>query len=263
VAGHPAATIEPHMPTLILVRHGQSAWNLSNQFTGWYDSDLTELGQAEAVEAGELVRDAGLLPDVCHTSVQKRAIRTANLVLDVLDRMWIPVRRSWRLNERHYGDLTGLDKAETGRTYGAEQLLAWRRSYDTPPPAIRDDNPWNPNGSPQFASIPPELIPRTECLKDVVNRLLPYWYDGIVPDLQAGRVVLVSAHGNSLRALVKHLNVIGDDEIAALDIPTGKPLVYELGADMRPLERKPVEARYLGDPDAVRAAAEAVKRQAG
>lgn len=251
------------MPTLILVRHGQSEWNLSNQFTGWYDSDLTELGRAEAAEAGQMLADAGLLPDVCHTSLQKRAIRTAQIALDVLDRMWIPVRRSWRLNERHYGGLTGLDKAETREKHGDAQLKLWRRSYDVPPPDITDDNPYNPNRLPQYAHLPPELLPKAECLKDVVARMLPYWYDGIVPDLQAGNVVLVAAHGNSLRALVKHLNDISDADIAELDIPTGKPIVYELGDDMRPLEQKPVAERYLGDPEAIRAAAEAVKRQAG
>jgi 2,3-bisphosphoglycerate-dependent phosphoglycerate mutase len=251
------------MPTLILVRHGQSAWNLSNQFTGWYDSDLTEQGRTEAVEAGELIMASGMLPDVCHTSLQKRAVRTAQIMLDVCDRMWIPVRRSWRLNERHYGNLTGLDKAETRRAYGDEQLHAWRRSYDTPPPPIEDDNPWNPNGSAPYAELPAELVPRTECLKDVVARLLPYWFDGIVPDLQAGKVVAVAAHGNSLRALVKHLNDIADDDIAGLDIPTGKPILYELDDQMRPRETKTVDERYLGDPEAVRAAAEAVRRQAG
>jgi 2,3-bisphosphoglycerate-dependent phosphoglycerate mutase len=251
------------MPTLILLRHGQSEWNLSNQFTGWYDSDLTEQGRAEAVEGGRLIAAAGLAPDVVHTSLQKRAIRTANLALDPLERLWIPVRRSWRLNERHYGGLTGLDKAATKQQYGDEQLLAWRRSYDVPPPPITDDNPWNPNRLPQYAGLPPELVPTTECLKDVVARLLPYWFDGIVPDLELGRVVLVAAHGNSLRALVKHLDAIADADIAGLDIPTGQPLVYELGADMRPVEQKPVSERYLGDPEAVAAAAEAVRRQAG
>jgi 2,3-bisphosphoglycerate-dependent phosphoglycerate mutase len=251
------------MSTLILLRHGQSEWNLSNQFTGWWDSDLTDQGKAEAVEAGRLITEAGLAPDVVHTSLQKRAIRTANLALDPLERLWIPVRRHWRLNERHYGDLTGLDKAATKREFGDAQLLAWRRSYDVPPPPIRDDNPWNPNRLPQYASLPPELLPRSECLKDVVERLLPYWYDAIVPDLQAGHTVLVAAHGNSLRGLVKHLNGISDADITGLDIPTGQPLVYELGDDMKPAEDKPVEARYLGDPEAIRAAAEAVKRQAG
>jgi 2,3-bisphosphoglycerate-dependent phosphoglycerate mutase len=260
VVARPPSTL---VPTLILLRHGQSDWNLSNQFTGWWDSDLTELGRAEAVEGGELLVAAGLLPDVCHTSLQTRAIRTANLTLDVCGRLWIPVRRSWRLNERHYGDLTGLDKAETKRVHGEAQLHAWRRSYDVPPPPIRDDNAWNPNRLPQYASLPTDVVPKAECLKDVVARLLPYWYDDIVPDLQAGRVVLVAAHGNSLRALVKHLNNIGDDDIAELNIPTGRPLVYELGPEMRPIDDLPVEARYLGDPEAIRAAAEAVKRQAG
>jgi 2,3-bisphosphoglycerate-dependent phosphoglycerate mutase len=251
------------MSTLILLRHGQSEWNLSNQFTGWYDSDLTDRGRAEAVDAGRLLARAGLEPDVCHTSLQKRAIRTANLTLDELDRLWIPVRRSWRLNERHYGDLTGLDKAETRKKHGDEQLKLWRRSYDVPPPPITADNPWNPNRMPQYAQLPPDVVPLTECLKDVVERLLPYWFDGLGPDLRAGYTVLVAAHGNSLRALVKHLNKIGDDAIAELDIPTGAPIVYELGDDLRPLEDKPVEQRYLGDPEAIRAAAEAVKRQAG
>jgi len=250
------------MPTLILVRHGQSEWNLSNQFTGWYDSDLTELGRAEATEAGQMLADAGLLPDVCHTSLQKRAIRTAQITLDVLDRMWIPVRRSWRLNERHYGGLTGLDKAETREKHGEQQLKLWRRSYDVRPPDITDDNPYNPNRLPQYAHLPPELLPKSECLKDVVARMLPYWYDAIVPDLQAGNVVLVAAHGNSLRALVKHLNDISDDEIAELDIPTGKPIVYDLGDDMRPREQKPVSERYLGDPEAAKRAAEKVAAQA-
>jgi 2,3-bisphosphoglycerate-dependent phosphoglycerate mutase len=251
------------MSTLILLRHGQSEWNLSNQFTGWYDSDLTELGRREAVEGGQLLAAAGLAPDIVHTSVQRRAIRTANLALDPLERLWLPVVRSWRLNERHYGNLTGLDKAETRKKFGDEQLHLWRRSYDVPPPPIEDDNPFNPNALPQYASLPPELLPRTECLKDVVERLLPYWYDGIVPDLQLGRTVFVVAHGNSLRALVKHLDGIGDDQIAEVDIPTGKPIVYEIGADLRPIADKPLVERYLGDPEAVRAASEAVKRQAG
>jgi 2,3-bisphosphoglycerate-dependent phosphoglycerate mutase len=251
------------MPTLVLLRHGQSEWNLSNQFTGWYDCDLTEQGRSEAAAAAGLLAAAGVLPDLCHTSLQKRAIRTANIVLDGLDRLWLPVRRSWRLNERHYGNLTGLDKAETKKKYGDEQLLAWRRGYATPPPPIEDANPFNPNGLPNWAHLPAELVPKAECLADVVARMLPYWYDGIVPDLQAGHVVLVAAHGNSLRALVKHLDGIGDDEITGLDIPTGQPIVYELGDDMRPREARPIIERYLGDPEAIRAAAEAVKRQAG
>jgi 2,3-bisphosphoglycerate-dependent phosphoglycerate mutase len=251
------------MPTLILLRHGQSEWNLSNQFTGWWDSDLTDLGRLEANDAGVQLGAAGYAPDVVHTSLQKRAIRTANLTLDALGRLWLPVRRHWRLNERHYGALTGLDKAATREQHGDEQLHLWRRSYDVPPPPLADDHPWNPNTLPQYRGLPPELVPRTECLKDVVERLLPYWFDGIVPDLQRGRTVFVVAHGNSLRALVKHLDGIGDDAIAEVDIPTGKPIVYELGADMRPAEPKALVDRYLGDPEAIRAAAEAVKRQAG
>lgn len=251
------------MPTLILLRHGQSEWNLSNQFTGWYDCDLTAQGRDEAAGAGALLSRAAVLPDVCHTSLQKRAIRTANLALDGLDRLWLPVRRSWRLNERHYGNLTGLDKAATKQKYGDKQLVAWRRGYDTPPPPIDDTNPYNPNGLPQWAHLPAELLPRMECLKDVVDRLVPYWFDAIVPDLQAGHVVLVVAHGNSLRALVKHLDDIGDADITRLDIPTGQPIVYDLGADMRPREHKPLADRYLGDPEVIRAAAAAVKRQAG
>jgi 2,3-bisphosphoglycerate-dependent phosphoglycerate mutase len=251
------------MPTLILLRHGQSEWNRSNQFTGWYDCDLTEQGRAEAGTAAELIKEAAVLPDMCHTSLQKRAIRTAQLVLDGLDRLWLPTRRSWRLNERHYGDLTGLDKAETKERFGAEQLLAWRRSYDTPPPPIREDNAFNPNAHPAWAHLPPDLVPLAECLKDVVVRMLPYWFDAIVPDLVAGHTVMVAAHGNSLRALVKHLDGISDGDIVDLDIPTGKPIVYELGEDMRPREHRQLVDRYLGDPEAVKAAAEAVKRQAG
>jgi 2,3-bisphosphoglycerate-dependent phosphoglycerate mutase len=251
------------MPTLILLRHGQSEWNLSNQFTGWYDCDLTAQGRAEAADAASLLAAAGVVPDVCHTSLQKRAIRTANLALDGLDRLWLPVRRHWRLNERHYGNLTGLDKVATRQKYGDEQLLAWRRGYDTPPPPIEDTNPFNPNGLAQWAHLPSDLLPRAECLKDVVERLLPYWYDCIVPDLQAGHVVLVVAHGNSLRALVKHLDGIGDDAITGLDIPTGQPIVYDLDDDMAPRQAKPIDERYLGDPEAIRLAAEAVKRQAG
>lgn len=251
------------MATLILLRHGQSEWNLSNQFTGWYDCDLTPHGCDEAAAASGLLLAAGVLPDICHTSLQKRAVRTANLVLDGLDRLWLPVRRNWRLNERHYGNLTGLDKAETKLKYGEEQLLAWRRGYDTPPPPIEDTNPFNPNGLAQWAHLPAEIVPRMECLKDVVVRMLPYWFDAIVPDLQAANIVLVVAHGNSLRALVKHLDDITDDDITDLDIPTGQPIVYELGENMRPLEAKPVAERYLGDPEVIRVAAEAVKRQAG
>ena len=251
------------MPKLALIRHGQSAWNLENRFTGWWDADLTAQGEAEARASGQLLAATGADFRYAFTSVQTRAIRTLWLALTEMKRAWIPVEKDWHLNERHYGGLTGLDKAETKKKYGDEQLLAWRRGYATPPPVIEDANPFNPNGMPNWAHLPAELVPKAECLADVVVRMLPYWYDGIVPDLQAGHVVLVAAHGNSLRALVKHLDGIGDDEITGLDIPTGQPIVYELGDDMRPRVARPIIERYLGDPEAIRAAAEAVKRQVG
>jgi 2,3-bisphosphoglycerate-dependent phosphoglycerate mutase len=197
-----------------------------------------------------------------HTSLQKRAIRTAQIALDGLDRMWIPVRRSWRLNERHYGDLTGKNKAETTAQYGEDQVKVWRRSYDVPPPPIADDNAHNPNGDPQYASIPPDLLPAAECLADVVARMLPYWFDAIVADLAHGETVLVVAHGNSLRALVKHLDGISDEAIPELNIPTGVPLHYRIGPDMRPTEPRPTAERYLGDPAAIAAKAAAVAAQA-
>ena len=247
---------------LILLRHGQSQWNASNQFTGWYDCDLTANGEAEARAGGRALAEAGLLPDVVHTSVQKRAIRTAELAMAEMGRSEVPMKRHWRLNERHYGDLTGLDKAETRERYGDEQLRAWRRGYRTPPPPIADDNPWNPNGDPRYADIPAELMPKSECLADVVVRLMPYWHDNVVPDLQPERVVLIAAHGNSLRALAKHLDQIDDDAIADLNIPTGMPLVYELGEDMMPIEAKTTLARSL-DPTAAAEAAAAVAKQAG
>ncbi len=246
--------------TLVLLRHGQSTWNATNQFTGWYDCDLTDQGVAEARTGAGLLAAAGVLPDVVHTSLQTRAIRTAELALHALGRSWIPVRRDWRLNERHYGDLTGLDKAATRDKFGAEQLQAWRRGYATPPPPIADDNPYNPNDDPRYAHL--QTIPLAECLADVVVRMLPYWESAILPDLRAGHVVLVAAHGNSLRALCKHLDGISDDDIAELNIPTGTPLVYELDTDGRPIEAKAVLERSL-DPEAARAAAEAVARQAG
>ncbi|OEV05008.1 phosphoglyceromutase [Streptomyces oceani] len=242
---------------LILLRHGESEWNAKNLFTGWVDVNLTTKGEKEAVRGGELLKDAGLLPDVVHTSVQRRAIRTANLALDAADRHWIPVRRSWRLNERHYGALQGKDKAQTRAEYGEEQFMLWRRSYDTPPPELADDSEWSQSADPRYADIPSELRPRTECLKDVVTRMLPYWYDGILPDLQVRRTVLVAAHGNSLRALVKHLDGISDADIAGLNIPTGIPLAYELDADFRP---STPGGTYL-DPETARAAIEAVKQQ--
>ena len=247
------------MPTLILLRHGQSTWNATNQFTGWYDCDLTPQGEAEAQAGARLLADAGLLPDVVHTSLQVRAIRTAELALAELGRSWIPVRRDWRLNERHYGDLTGLNKAETRERHGAEQLKAWRRGYATPPPPISDDNPFNPNDDVRYASIEPPLA---ECLADVVARILPSWDDAIAPDLQAGRTVLVTAHGNSLRALCKELDDISDNDITELNIPTGTPIRYELSENLKPVEAKAVLERSL-DPEAALDAAETVARQAG
>jgi 2,3-bisphosphoglycerate-dependent phosphoglycerate mutase len=242
---------------LILLRHGESDWNAKNLFTGWVDVDLNDTGQDEARRGGELLADQGLLPDVVHTSVLTRAIHTAQITLDVLDRSWLPVRRSWRLNERHYGALQGKDKAATLAEFGEEQFMIWRRSYDTPPPPIADDAEYSNFADPRYAGLPPELRPRTECLKDVLARALPYWYDQIVPDLRAGQQVLVAAHGNSLRALVKHLDQISDDDIPGLNIPTGVPLLYELNEAMAP---EVVGGRYL-DPDAAAASIEAVKNQ--
>lgn len=250
----------PHR--LVLLRHGESEWNKLNLFTGWWDAPLTTLGEAQATAGGELMAERGIAPDVVHTSLQTRAIRTVELALYAMGRSWIPVRRDWRLNERHYGDLTGRNKAETAARYGAEQVKVWRRSYDIPPPPISDDNEFNPNGDERYASVPPDALPRTECLKDVVARLLPYWEEAIAPDLRAGHTVLVGAHGNSLRALVKHLDDISDDEIVELNIPTGEPLVYDLDDDLRPVEAKPVEERYLRSAAEIRAAADAVARQA-
>lgn len=248
--------------TLVLLRHGQSTWNAENLFTGWWDSDLSEKGRAEAAAAGEQMAAAGIVPDVVHTSLQTRAIRTANLALDAMGLLWLPVKRHWRLNERHYGDLTGRNKAEATAQFGEDQVKVWRRSYDTPPPAISAENQHNPNADRRYAHLPADVLPASECLADVVARMLPYWFDAIVPDLADGGTVLVAAHGNSLRALVKHLDGIGDDDIAGLDIPTGVPLVYELDANARPVEAKPVLDRALGDPEAIRAAAEAVAKQA-
>lgn len=244
--------------TLILLRHGESVWNLENIFTGWTDVPLSERGVAEAAAAGALMDADGFSPDVVHTSYLRRAIGTANLALDAMDRGWIPVRRHWRLNERHYGALQGLNKKQTSDEHGPEQVHIWRRSYDIPPPALALDDERHPMHDPRYRSLAPEQLPATECLADVVERMLPYWYDAIVPDLRRGDDVLVAAHGNSLRALVKHLDGIPDDEIPGLNIPTGIPLVYTLGADLRVLEQ-----RYLGDPEAAAAAAAAVAAQAG
>jgi 2,3-bisphosphoglycerate-dependent phosphoglycerate mutase len=249
--------------TLVLLRHGESEWNLKNLFTGWYDCDLSPTGERQAVEAGRLMRQHGVLPDVVHTSLLIRAIRTADLALRELERSWIPVRRHWRLNERHYGDLQGLDKKATADKHGMDQVKVWRRSYDIPPPPLAPDDERSARHDPRYADLPPELVPDTECLADVVDRMLPYWYDAIVPDVGAGHLVLVAAHGNSLRALVKHLDGISDADIPELNIPTGEPLVYELGDEFRPVEDKPTDERYLRSPEEIRAAAEAVARQAG
>lgn len=247
------------MPILILLRHGQSEWNATNQFTGWYDCNLTAQGETEARESARLLAQAGLFPDIVHTSLQTRAVHTAELALAALDRSWIPVRRDWRLNERHYGNLTGLNKVETRKKHGAEQLQTWRRGYTTPPPPIADDNPYNPNQDIRYAEIKP---PKTECLADVVLRIRAYWEEGIAPDLRTGKAVLVVAHGNSLRALCKELDGISDDAIVELNIPTGMPLLYELNNDLDPLRDCPVLERSL-DPAVAHSAAEAVARQAG
>jgi len=244
--------------TLVLLRHGESEWNAANLFTGWWDADLSERGAAEADRAGELLAEAALLPDVAHTSLQTRAIRTTTRALHACGRSWIPIRRSWRLNERHYGALTGKDKKQTVAEFGPEQVHVWRRSYDVPPPPIERGSEYDVSGDPRYADLPPEVVPASECLKDVLIRALPYWADGLVPDLRAGKVVLVGAHGNSLRALVKHLDGISDADIAELNIPTGNPLVYELGEDLRPLGAR----RYL-DPEAAAAGEAAVKAQTG
>jgi 2,3-bisphosphoglycerate-dependent phosphoglycerate mutase len=242
--------------TLILLRHGESIWNAENLFTGWVDVDLSDKGRAEAVRGGEQLRDAGILPDVVHTSLLRRAITTAVIGLDVADRHWIPVRRSWRLNERHYGALQGKNKKQTLEEYGEEQFMLWRRSFDVPPPPLDDDSEFSQAHDLRYADLGAEL-PRAECLEDVIARLLPYWDDPLADDLRAGRTVLVAAHGNSLRAIVKHLDGIGDDEIAGLNIPTGMPLVYELDDGLRPTVRG---GRYL-DPDAAAEAAAAVAQQ--
>jgi 2,3-bisphosphoglycerate-dependent phosphoglycerate mutase len=248
--------------TLVLLRHGQSTWNAENLFTGWWDADLSEKGRVEASAAGTLLSEAGLAPDMVHTSLQTRAIRTANLALDEMGMLWVPVKRHWRLNERHYGDLTGRNKAEATAQYGEDQVKVWRRSYDTPPPLITADNAYNPNDDPRYAAIPTDVLPQAECLADVVARMLPYWFDSIVGDLAGGHTVLIAAHGNSLRALVKHLDQIPDADIAGLDIPTGVPLVYELDDQARPTSAVPALERALGDPAAIAAAAAAVAAQA-
>lgn len=241
--------------TLILVRHGESQWNEKNLFTGWVDVDLNEKGLGEATRAGELIKTKGELPDVLHTSLLRRAIKTANIALDVADRHWIPVTRSWRLNERHYGALQGKDKAQTLAEFGEEQFMLWRRSYNVPPPAIDPDNQYAQTHDPRYTNLP--NLPATECLADVVKRMLPYWQSNIIPDLKDGKVVMIAAHGNSLRALVKHLDDISDDEIAGLNIPTGIPLVYKLDQNLKPIIKG---GEYL-DPKAAATSAAAVANQ--
>ena len=242
--------------TLILVRHGESQWNEKNLFTGWVDVDLNDKGLREAARAGELLKESGILPDVLHTSLLRRAIKTANIALDGADRHWIPVRRSWRLNERHYGALQGKDKAQTLAEYGEEQFMLWRRSFDVPPPPIDANDEYAQTHDIRYANIPASDRPATECLADVVKRMLPYWESNIIPDLKAGNTVMVAAHGNSLRALVKHLDGISDDDIAGLNIPTGIPLVYTLNAEFKPTG----PGRYL-DPEAAAIASAAVANQ--
>jgi len=242
--------------TLVLLRHGESDWNRENRFTGWTDVDLSPAGVKEARAAGELLRADGFRFDLAFTSVLKRAIRTLWLTLDVMDLMWIPVEKSWRLNERHYGALQGLNKAETAAKFGDDQVLTWRRSYDTPPPALEPGDPRHAGGDPRYASLAPQELPLTECLKDTVARVMPYWESAIAPSIRAGRRVLIAAHGNSLRALVKYLDRMGDAEIVGLNIPTGVPLVYELDGSLEPLRH-----RYLGNADEIAQRVAAVSAQ--
>jgi 2,3-bisphosphoglycerate-dependent phosphoglycerate mutase len=242
---------------LVLLRHGESTWNAEGLFTGWVDVPLSERGEEEARRGGALLAEQGLPPDIVHTSVLRRAIQTANTALDVAERGWIPVRRTWRLNERHYGALQGKNKAQTRAEFGDDQFMLWRRSYDTPPPPLADDDEWSQVGDVRYADLPPDAIPRTECLKDVVVRMLPYWADGIVPDLRLGATVLVAAHGNSLRALVKHLDGMSDEEVVGLNIPTGIPLLYELDRELQPIK---TGGTYL-DPEAAATSIAAVAAQ--
>lgn len=243
--------------SLVLLRHGESEWNQLNLFTGWHDVDLTDRGRAEALAAGTTMAEAGLHFDIAHTSLQTRAVLTCNLALEAMSMVWLPVQRHWRLNERHYGALQGLDKRATSERYGAEQVLLWRRSYDVPPPPVDITSPEHPSHDRRYRLLPPDVLPATECLRDVVARVLPYWHDVIVPQLRAGLDVLVTAHGNSLRALVMHLENISKDDIAELNIPTGAPRRYQFDDDLNI-----VEFGYLGDADAIAAAAAAVAKQA-
>ncbi len=245
------------MYKLVLVRHGQSTWNLENRFTGWTDVELSDLGREEAKKAGELLKEEGFTFDIAYTSVLKRAIHTLNIILDELDLQWIPVEKSWRWNERHYGALQGLNKAETAEKFGNEQVHIWRRSYDTPPTALEADDPRHPSHDPRYKDIPKDELPATECLKDTVERFLPYWESTVAPVVKSGKKVIVAAHGNTIRALVKYLDNISDEAIADLNIPTGIPLVYELDENL-----KPIKNYYLGDAEAAAAAAAAVAAQA-
>jgi 2,3-bisphosphoglycerate-dependent phosphoglycerate mutase len=244
------------MTKLVLLRHGESTWNEENRFTGWTDVDLSQKGLTEAKRAGQTLKAEGFTFDSAFTSVLKRAIRTLWIALDEMDLMWIPIYNSWRLNERHYGALQGLNKAETAAKYGEEQVLRWRRSYDVQPPALTEDDPRYPGNDPRYRDLDPRDVPHTECLKDTVARFLPYWHETIAPTIRSGKRVMIAAHGNSLRALVKYLDNISDQEIVELNIPTGVPLVYELDADL-----KPIQHYYLGDPEEIRRAQEAVAKQ--
>jgi 2,3-bisphosphoglycerate-dependent phosphoglycerate mutase len=244
------------MHKLVLLRHGESEWNQENRFTGWHDVDLTAKGEEEGRRSGQLLKDEGFAFDVVYTSLLKRAIRTMWLALEELDQTWVPVHREWRLNERHYGALQGLNKAETAAKHGEDQVLIWRRSYDVPPPALEPDDERHPGKDRRYANLPAENLPLSECLKDTVDRFMPLWQHTIAPVVQDGKSVLIVAHGNSLRALVKYLDGVSEEEIVGLNIPTGMPLVYDLDADLKPLGR-----RYLGDPEAVAKAMEAVANQ--
>ncbi|MES2741097.1 MAG: 2,3-diphosphoglycerate-dependent phosphoglycerate mutase [Pseudomonadota bacterium] len=244
------------MYKIVFMRHGESTWNLDNRFTGWTDVDLTPKGIDEASYAGQVLKEAGFRFDLAYTSVLKRAIRTLWLTLDAMDQMWLPVKHDWRLNERHYGALQGLDKAETAAKYGDKQVLVWRRSYDTPPPALAEDDARASFADPRYAGLPKAAIPLTECLKDTVARVMPAWDEEIAPAIRSGKQILISAHGNSLRALIKMLDGISDSDIVGLNIPNGQPLVYELDADL-----KPIRHYYLGDPAAIAAAVSAVANQ--
>jgi len=244
------------MYKVVLLRHGQSQWNLENRFTGWHDVDLTEQGQAEARAAGQVLKENGFVFDKAYSSLLKRAIRTLWLALEELDQVWLPVRRDWRLNERHYGALQGLNKAETAEKHGEDQVLIWRRSYDVPPPPMEKDDEGYAGNDIRYADLPEADIPLTECLKDTVDRFLPYWHETIAPDIKAGKRVIIAAHGNSLRALVKYLDDLSEEEVLKLNIPTGMPLVYELDVDL-----KPIKNYYLGDEEAVKAAMDAVANQ--